>query len=900
MRSSPLSSLRLPAVLLLGFLLSACSGNKKAGFEKSAKAYFDAGEYDKAKIEYLNLLREDAANATAIKQLGIMWMEEGAPARALPFLKETRKNSPADIPVRLLLAKALLAVGDMASARDEALDILKGSPSAGEALLMLVAAVTKPEDLAAARQRLEAFPDKNSPHYFLTSAALLIREKNIAGAEAAIQSALRADPKSMQAYSTQAGLFLARKDPAGAEKALKTAADLSPVRSAERIKYAEFTANSGNRDGAISQLAELTKKAPDFLSAWILSAQLSQSAKDFDAALASLQNVLSRDPDNFLGRVLQADILMGKGETAKAIEALEKLAGTYPAQPMVQYQLGRARFKNGEVAKAATALSLALASIPNHDFPEAILLLAEVNLRKGLAAEVESAMTAFLKKRPDSVAAASHLASALQAQAKYDEAVGVLEKLVANNTSSNTYRIRLGRVFGLKGEVGKARAVLSGARLRSPNDIAPAAELIDLELTAGKDTEAALKIARELTENSPKSGEAHYWVGRVFFAKGAWSEAETVLQRAIELDANFVPAYDLLIQTYLRQQKLPQAQERLQQLLSKNSKNLQALRLSGLIAEQQKDYAKAKERYEQFIALSPENPTVLNNLACLYSDQFDMPAKALELSTKARALRPGADAAASAYSKAESASIADTLGWISYRNGKYQEALVLAGEAAGELTGIPEVQYHLGMAASMMGRKELAADALEKAAAAPADFPGKAEIKGRLALLKPAGGQAPGVESLTTLLKAQPKDVLILILLAEAREKQNQVKEAAAAWEDALLANPKLSVASLNLVRLYSGPLKDPVRALKLAQDTYSAEPSPESAGVLGILLYEGNDYAKAYPLLKTGAEFPKASPPVFYALAWAAYSQSRVSDATAAMQQFLKMETGTPRAEKA
>ena len=102
-----------------------------------ADRYFKAGDYDKARTEYLNVLRLDRTNRTVIKQLGIIWLEEGAPLRALPFLSAARDLDPNDLNIRTKLALARLLLGGAEQARKEALAILQQSPSEDEALIVL-------------------------------------------------------------------------------------------------------------------------------------------------------------------------------------------------------------------------------------------------------------------------------------------------------------------------------------------------------------------------------------------------------------------------------------------------------------------------------------------------------------------------------------------------------------------------------------------------------------------------------------------------------------------------------------------------------------------------------------------------------------------------------------------
>jgi Tfp pilus assembly protein PilF len=74
-----INSRAIVALLVAAVAFGCSSEAKRAGLLKRADQYFESGEYDKAKIEYLNLLKTDPQNATAISRLGTIWFEQGAP-----------------------------------------------------------------------------------------------------------------------------------------------------------------------------------------------------------------------------------------------------------------------------------------------------------------------------------------------------------------------------------------------------------------------------------------------------------------------------------------------------------------------------------------------------------------------------------------------------------------------------------------------------------------------------------------------------------------------------------------------------------------------------------------------------------------------------------------------------
>ena len=67
--------------LAVTFIVACSKEAKKTRFLAEADSYFKTGDYDKAKVEYLNVLRLDNQNTTAFRQIGVIWFEQGAPLR---------------------------------------------------------------------------------------------------------------------------------------------------------------------------------------------------------------------------------------------------------------------------------------------------------------------------------------------------------------------------------------------------------------------------------------------------------------------------------------------------------------------------------------------------------------------------------------------------------------------------------------------------------------------------------------------------------------------------------------------------------------------------------------------------------------------------------------------------
>jgi tetratricopeptide (TPR) repeat protein len=867
------TSFRIVTLIMAAALIAGCSNEaRKARLLGEAHAYFTAGNYDKAKLAYLNVIRLDPQNALAFERIGAMWQDDGAPLRAGAFLAKASELDPKNTQNRIRLARCYVALGRSAEGAKEALKVLEQVPDQGDALVALTEAARNQEDILAAEDQLQKFPKKDATSFYLASANLYFGRGNQPAAADALRQALTVDPNSSQAHLAMGELYLFQKDQKQAGEEFKKAAELAPLRSIERLKYAAFKSTTGDTEATRTIAVEMTKQAPDYLPGWVLLAELASKDKKYDEALSLLENVFGRDADNIDGRRLRSDILLAKGDTKKGIEVLERLDQTYPDNILIKYQLARAYLQNNNMNQAMATLDQVVSLNPEYD--DAVLLLGQVNLATGHGEKVIEPLSRLAKKRPDLRNAALVLAGAYSSLARFDDAATVLQQQAKLTPQDPQPEIALAMIYRQAKRYGEARQAFERAAQLSPNNLFLLDQLVELDLLDKRFDAARQRVRTQLptTSNVPA---AHYWEGKILVGEGRWDAAEGELQRTIQLDPNFVAAYDLLAKTYVAANKLPQAVSQLQGLLSKDPNNTAALMTLALVYDQMKDFPKARDAYEKLLSMQPNFVSALNNLAYLYTEHMNNLDKAYELATKARELL------------GQDASVGDTFGWVLFKRGDYEQALSVLQESAQKSGDNAEIQFHLGMAAYMMGQIDLAKAAFRKAANADRDFVGKDESKRRLALIE--GGAQLSVSQLETMAKEQPKDVIVQIRLAEACEKQGATDEAAAAFEQALTLNPKLPSVATKLAQLYAGPLQNKEKALDYAKKARELAPAdPQVTGLVGKVAYESGNFTWSYNLLREAVRQLPNDPSILHDLAWAAYSQGKVNEARDAMQKLL------------
>jgi tetratricopeptide (TPR) repeat protein len=856
-------------------LIAGCSKEaKKTRLLAEADNYFKAGDYDKAKVSYLNVVQLDPQNALAFERIGEMWLDDWAPIRASAFLAKGSELNPNNVQNRVRLARSYVATGRLDDARREALKVLDQSPDNADAVIVLSEAARSKEGIEAAEEQLQKFSKKTDVSFYAASANLLFNTGDIVGAGNALRQALVVDPKSSQAHMAMGNLYLIHGDKKQAGEELKKAAELAPIRSLERLKYAAFTSATGDTGETKRISTEMTRQAPDYLPGWTLLAELALKDKKYDEALSLLENVFSRDPEYIDGRRLESDVLLAKGDTKKAIEVLERLDQAYPDAPLIKYQLASAYLRNNSPNQAKVALDQAISINPNYD--DAILRLAEINLRSGHGETVIEPITNLLRKRPDLRSAAFLLAAAYGSLDRFDDAEAVIRDQVRLAPQDPQPHTALGLIFRQGKRNDEARQAFEKAAELAPDNLWLVDQLVEIDVLDKHFDSARQRIHRQF-QKTPDLPAAHCLEGKILIAEGKWDLAATELKKTLQLDPNFSTAYDLLVQTYIATNKLSEAASQLQAETSKDPNNASVLLTLALVYERMENFPQARNAYEKVLSINPNFVPALNNLAYLDAERLNDLDKAYELARRARDLQ------------GDNPAIADTLGWVLSKRGDYQQALTILQDSAEKLPDNPEIQFHLGITAYAMGQTDIAKVALKKAAAAPNNFPGKDESKRRLSLLETGASPELSVSKLEAMTKEHPNDPVSQMLLGEAYEKQGALDKAGAAFGQAVKLNPKLASGVTKLAQLNAGPLRNKEKALAYAKKARELAPEdPQIAALLGKVAYDSGNFAWSYNLLQEAARLRQNDPALLSDLAWSAYSLGRVNEARDAMQKAL------------
>jgi len=712
--------------LLIALVLVGCARTpeaKKARYLERGNRYFKQEQYREAILEYRNVLRLDQQEPVAIRQVGLAYYQLGQMGLAFRYLSQAQQLDPDSTEVRLKLASIYVLGGRPDDAATQVEEVLKKEPGNLDALVIFAGAANTPREVDDALARIQAAQPTlgATARLHLALAGLYLRKQDQAAAEREFREAVEKEPTSVEAHLALGNYHVSRRQLTDAEREFRTAADLAPLGSPARVRLADFYLLMRRPEDARQVLKQSTEKAPDSLPAWRLLAQLDFAEGKIDDAIKALDVVLKKSPSDVDGHLLRGRVYLARKETNSAIQEFQAVLKSEPRMPAAHYQLAVAYLQSGNTQQAKSELREVINVAPGS--VDATTLLAQVNMQSGAVQPAIEDLERVLKLQPQAGGAYLLLGSAYLAQKQPTKAMETGQRLMTAVPKDPRGPFLVGLSLLSQGKRAEARKALETSLELSPGFLDPLVQLVQMSLV-DKQPDQALAIARKQATLVSTSAPHQMLLAGVYLSRREPGPAEAAYLKAIELDPKMSEPYRMLAALYADTKRYDQALARLGDALKAKPNDASALMLTGVIYEQKGDTAKARDAYEKVLAVDPRAAAAANNLAWIYSEHGGDKDKALQLAQMAKEVAP------------DDPRVSDTLGWILYKRGIYQNALSLLRDSAAKLPDNPQVQYHLGMTYAQLGDQPNARKALNAAIGSPADFQGKDEARKTLAALK--------------------------------------------------------------------------------------------------------------------------------------------------------------------
>lgn len=166
-------------------------------------------------------------------------------------------------------------------------------------------------------------------------------------------------------------------------------------------------------------------------------------------------------------------------------------------------------------------------------------------------------------------------------------------------------------------------------------------------------------------------------------------------EQMLEFPQHRVSLLRIEAELLVENQHFKEASALLSQALEEKTDNIELLYSRALIAERDGDLGQVEIDLRRILELDPNNINALNALGYTFADHNYNLTEALELVLKARELSP------------DNPAIADSLGWVYFRLGDFEQAQALLQEAFDKIPD-HEIAAHFGELLWMQGDKERA------------------------------------------------------------------------------------------------------------------------------------------------------------------------------------------------
>jgi tetratricopeptide (TPR) repeat protein len=510
-------------------------------------------------------------------------------------------------------------------------------------------------------------------------ARLYAAQGNIERADELIEKAAQVDPTDPVPYLTLSGHLGRKGDVEGARAAAEKALEIDPNLKDAKLRVAEMLVDVGYSEGDQEKIQRGQQMVEEVLaagtpsaSALMVMAKIDLAQQKIDEAIRGMRAALEIDPNN----------------------------------PQAHFVLGTALSMKGEGPASRTELARALEIDPG--MFEARRILAQVHSSLGEHEYAIEEARRYLTVKPDSMQMRILLAQSLVILRRMDEALSELNAIPESDRTADVL-YALGRVQIVAGNDVEAREYLTRANELMPTHHDILRNLVRLDRKEGRFAESVTRVGAAL-DADPENAKLYTLSGLVAQMDGRPDDAEKAFQKAITIDSTDAAGYEQLARLYAKTGRLNEAVSTYEAAIKARPEDPNLHYFLGTLYSFGGAQDKAIERYEDAIKYGPDLAYPKNDLAYIYAESGKNLDRALDLAQDAKAALP------------DTATVADTLGWVLYKRGIPSAAISYLKEAVaiseGDIGAAGISMHHLAQAYEADGDPEKARQTLRRAVAA--------------------------------------------------------------------------------------------------------------------------------------------------------------------------------------
>ncbi len=500
---------------------------------------------------------------------------------------------------------------------------------------------------------------------------------------------------------------------------------------------------------AIEHLEALERVAPSDTDSMLLLGHLYRVDNQPHKAEEVFRKVLQTDPESKVGLANLGELYIQQSDFDQAIDVLSKIPES-DLDSRLSHMLGYAYAQTQQFDKAIDVYEKALAQDPDNTDLQRYYADALLNAGKNEAARTE--LQKVLKSEPDDALSYKRLAMINREEGRFDDArqeldkarslspddleipyqQAVLESTVGNDDKAiqilqelvkqserpgDKYTVpeannralfleRLGLSYRNQENFTQAMAVFKQIQALGPMQ-GPRAEMLIIEtLRMQHQPDKATAEAESAVKTYPKNQDLTIEYATMLGERGHVDEGVAQLQALLTGRSLDRGVYISIAQIYLQAKRFAPAEQAIEKALSlsPNPEDQEyVLFVQGSIFERQKKYDEAEQTFKKVLSVDPLNASASNYLGYMLADRGVRLEESVKYIQKALELDPNNGA------------YLDSLGWAYFKMGRYDLAAPPLEKAASKIQDDPTIHEHLGNVYLRMGKTAMAKEQWQRA-----------------------------------------------------------------------------------------------------------------------------------------------------------------------------------------
>jgi tetratricopeptide (TPR) repeat protein len=627
-------SARAALLLTAAVFAAGCGGaqSRHDRFMERGQEYFVAQNFDKARLEFNNALQIQPKDAEARYMSGRVAEKLEKVRDAVGAYQGAIDVNPEHLGARTSLGRIMVFAGAPERAMEIIEPALAKHPDDAELLVVRGAARIQLKDipgaLADAEQAVKLAPDSENAIALLAS---LYRQSNeSAKAVDLLKQAIVRVPTSSDLRLVLATLYASQGDAAAATSEMEGIVKIKPNVAGFRQQLALMLARQKRWDEAEAVLARSITDLPAARDLKIAYVDLQTAIKGREGGEKALREFIAQDAKDLDLQLALGTFLERFKDTAAAKQAYQRLVaqeGDRPQGIAARTRIASLELQDGNEAAARKLVDEVLQKNPRDN--DALILRGNIALSHNDPTSAIADLRTVLRDQPEAVGVIRVLSRAHLANGEVALAEEQLRRAMTIAPTDVGVRLDLAQVLAQTNRVTDALPLVEAVVKDQPSHVGAREALARLYVSTGQLANAST-AAQDLKTLRPESPMGWFIAGSVAASQKNYADARANLEKALELQPQGMDILTALTRVDLESGRQQDAIARLTKLAEQNPGQGVPRNMLGELRLAAKDYDAAKESFEMARKSTPGWWLPYRNLALVRLIQND-PAGAIQI-----------------------------------------------------------------------------------------------------------------------------------------------------------------------------------------------------------------------------------------------------------------------------